>query len=395
MGAALVKVAAQSGEYCMNVASLPRKIIRGMPYLKKELRAIVSDHTPLFIAVPRTVHIWRSAPCNAKCIMCDYGFLKGEAYTKISRIKFSDELMTRAIDEIAELCGRGTVVSYIGGEPTVSPKIVEWVRQASGLGLDFRFTTNGYRIDRKLAAALIDAGVFNLGISLESLDPKINETIRPHPNGTQKTIEAIEFLREERARQQKHTSLNIKTVITNLNMESFPEIVRRWGKVDGMMCTPQMFEWNDQMPAGIKDQLCVQDVPRLEKMVADLRKLKAEGYAVHVSEQGMSEMLKLAREDTDRSTVENRNKLEMEPDAPFCNIGTDNLWVQDGLVRLCPYHPPIGNMLTETRPIKEMWNSEMTKRVREQTRACRRLCTISCLRRTPLRHKVSIFLKIA
>lgn len=37
----------------------------------------------------------------------------------------------------------------------------------------------------------------------------------------------------------------------------------------------------------------------------------------------------------------------------------------------------------------------MGRQVREQTRACRRLCTISCLRRTPLRHKVSTFLKLA
>jgi sulfatase maturation enzyme AslB (radical SAM superfamily) len=379
----------------MQVADLPRKVIRGLPYLKKEVRAIISDHTPLFVAVPRTVHIWRSAPCNAKCIMCEYGYLRGEAYTAISRIKFNDEGMSRAIDQVADLCGRGTIVSYIGGEPTVSPKIVEWVRQASSLGVDFRFTTNGYRIDKKMAAALIDAGVFNLGISLESLNPAINEIIRPHPNGTQKTIDAIEFLREERARQKKHTSLNIKTVITNLNMESFVEIIRRWGKADGMMCTPQMFEWNDSMPKEIKDQLCVQDIPRLEKMIEDVRKLKAEGYTVHVSEQGMSEMLKLAREDTDRSKVENRNRLEMSPDAPMCNIGTDNMWIQDGVVKLCPYHPPIGDMNTETRTLKEMWHNEITRKVREGTRACRRLCTISCLRRTPLKHKVGIFLKIA
>jgi hypothetical protein len=42
-----------------------------------------------------------------------------------------------------------------------------------------------------------------------------------------------------------------------------------------------------------------------------------------------------------------------------------------------------------------MWESEKTRKIRAQTRACRRLCTISCLRRTPLSHKISTFLKIA
>ena len=49
----------------MRAASVPRKVVRGSPYLAKELRAIVSDHTAFFIAVPRVVHIWRGAPCNA------------------------------------------------------------------------------------------------------------------------------------------------------------------------------------------------------------------------------------------------------------------------------------------------------------------------------------------
>jgi hypothetical protein len=65
-------------------------------------------------------------------------------------------------------------------------------------------------------------------------------------------------------------------------------------------------------------------------------------------------------------------------------------------VKLCPYHPPIGDFLTEPRPtLKQMWKSEKARKIRAQIRVCRRLCTISCLRRTPLLHKISTFLKIA
>ena len=380
----------------MTVADLPRKLKKGLPYLKKEVRAIVSDHTPFFVAVPRSVHLWRSAPCNAKCIMCEYGFAEGEDYAKISRITFTDDLMFRAIEEVHELCGRGTLISYIAGEPTVSRNIVNWVRRSSELGMDFRFTTNGYRVNQKMAADLIEAGVFNIGVSIESLDPKINEEIRPFDNGTQKTIDAIEFLRAERARQNSHVSINIKTVLTDINLESFVEMVKRWGKEEGMMCTPQMFEWNDSMPTSVRDKLCVKDPDRLERVLDEVWKLKEQGYTIHLSEQGRREFIKLAREDTDRTKWENRNKLEMHPDEPFCNIGTDNLWIHDGQVKLCPFHPPIGTMSRDNKTtLKEMWHSEITRKVREGTRACRRLCTISCLRRTPLKHKVSTFMKIA
>src|SRR5882672_10497611 len=128
----------------MKLTSRPRKVVRGLPYLGKELRSIVSDSTPFFIAVPRVVHIWRGGPCNAKCIMCPWGFLEGEPLRKLVHSAKTDEMMPTALTQIAELCGSGTMVSYMAGEPTVKRCLIDWVEKASSLGLDFRFTTNGY-----------------------------------------------------------------------------------------------------------------------------------------------------------------------------------------------------------------------------------------------------------
>jgi hypothetical protein len=145
----------------MDAIATGRKLMRGSPYLVKELRAIVSDHTGHFIAVPRTVHIWRGAPCNAKCVMCPWGFLTGEALRPFVRSAFSDDDMPRALFQIADLCGRGTIVSYMGGEPMLSKRLVDWVEQAAELRLDFRFTTNGYLMTETLARRLVAAGAFN------------------------------------------------------------------------------------------------------------------------------------------------------------------------------------------------------------------------------------------
>ncbi len=379
----------------MKLASLPRKVARGLPYLGKELRAIVSDHTPAFVAVPRTVHIWRGSPCNARCIMCEFGFYKGEALKSISRSQFTDDMMPRALNEIHELCGRGTLVSYMGGEPTICKGIVEWVELAGSLGIDFRFTTNGYTMSEEMARRFVGAGIFNIGVSIESLDPKINEAIRPHPNGTAKTLRAIELLLQARESQKKHISLNIKTVLTDINLESFIEIAKKFAKIDGVMCTPQMFEPQIGMPPETKELLYVKDVARLEGITRQIRELKAQGYAIHATDHGLDEMVKLYRDDKHKTSTMHGEKGEMDPSEPPCNIGTDNMWIQDGQVKLCPYHAPIGNMVTEPTTLKEIWKSEITRRVRSQTRACRRLCTISCLRRTPITHKVSTFLKIA
>ena len=386
--------ALRATEY-MTVAALPRKIAKGLPYLGKELRAIISDHTPVFIAVPRTVHIWRNASCNAKCIMCDYAWLRGEALRQYITSPLTDDMITEVLPQIHELCGRGTLISYMGGEATICPSVVKWVEVAARYHMDFRFTSNGYLIDEKMAARLVAAGLFNIGISLESLDPKINETIRPYPSGTARTVRAIELLLEERERQRRRVSINIKTVLTDLNLESFIEIVKRFGKVDGMMCTPQAFELMEGMPLETQQKLYIKDLSRFERIQDQIRELKAQGYNIHVTEQGLKDMLKMYREDKDKSSTMNGNKTEMDPDDPLCNIGTDNMWIQNGEVKLCPYHPPIGNVITDRTTLKQMWDSEMTRRIRAQTRACRRLCTVSCLRRTPLTHKVRTFMKIA
>jgi len=174
----------------MKLQSLPRKVIRGLPYLKKEVQAIISDRTPFFVAVPRTVHIWREAPCNGKCIMCNYGFTPAAKLAELWKSPFTDDMMLPALKEIHELCGRGTLVSYMGGEPTVSRLITDWIEEAGRLGLDFRFTTNGYIMNEDMARRFVAAGLFNIGISIESLDPRINETIRPFPGGTAKRSDA-------------------------------------------------------------------------------------------------------------------------------------------------------------------------------------------------------------
>jgi MoaA/NifB/PqqE/SkfB family radical SAM enzyme len=379
----------------MKWTALPRKIVRGLPYLNKELRTVVSDRTAFFIAKPRTVHIWRGQPCNGHCIMCTLGFFTPEKRKEACTSEFTDDMVARSLLQIGELCGRGTMVSYMGGEPTLNPHLLDWVRIAGDAGLDFRFTTNGYRMTPELAAKLVSAGLFNIGVSLESLDPKINETMRPHPHGTELTVRAIELLLGERRRQRARLSVNVKTVVSNINMHSFIEIAERWGREDGVLVTPQTFEAQEGMPQATRDLLFIKDIKRLEEFAERVRELKRAGCNIHITDQGLDEFVKFYREDAGHESTMGQKKVEMDPSAPPCNIGTDSLFIHEGLVRLCPYHAPIGNLITGTETLKEIWDGEVCSRVRKQTRACRRLCNISCLRRTPLMHKVKTFLRAA
>ena len=150
------------------------------------------------------------------------------------------------------------------------------------------------------------------------------------------------------------------------------------------------------MPVATRELLCIKDNNRLRRVADQIHHLKREGYAIHATVQALDDMVKQNAADKDHTFTMEKKSVMMDSSDPRCNIATDNLWIQDGEIKLCPSFPAIGNMVTDTQvTLKQMWEGEQARRIRAQTRDCRQLCTISCLRRTPLSHKISTFLKIA
>jgi len=377
----------------MELMSISRKVLRGMPYLLKEARAQISDHSPLFVARPRVVHLWRKARCNGRCIMCTWGFRTREDDNALSTSPLTDELIPRVLDEIHELGGRGTMVSYVAGEPLLARPLFEWLDQAKRLALDFRFTTNGYLVNQRVAQRLVAARLFNIGVSLESLDPAINEQIRPIPGGTAKTIQAIDLLIAERRRQTGQLSINIKCTLTQLNTDAIIGILERWGKTDGVIVTPQPYEVWPGTPRETEDRLWIKDVGRLASTLEELGRMRAAGYHLNADDHALADFLRRYRDEPPRESKMHR-KTEEAASGPECNIGTDNLFIIDGEVKLCPHFRAIGSVLTEGATLKQLWGNPAAKKTREEIRQCRAVCTQSCLRRTTLRHKVKIFLRM-
>jgi len=325
--------------------------------------------------------------------MCGFGFLKGDAFTAQFKSPLTDDMIPGLLDQIHELAGYGTMVSYGGGEPLLCHSLMDWLEQAKRLKLDFRFTSNGYTIDAGTAQRLVSAGLFNIGVSLESLDPDINEIIRPYSGGTAKTIQAIELLLEEKRHQKSGISINIKVTLTQLNMGCIVDIVRRWGLIEGVIVTPQMFEVDDSMPEGTKQRLWIKDIGRIETVVGELKKLKSEGYHINADDQALDDCVTLYRNDPGRkSTIHNRTVTA--EDRPPCTIGTDSLYIIDGAVRLCPFFPDIGSLLSGNQSLKKLWFSEKAREIRLAMRKCRTVCTLSCTRRVSLLAKVKLFLKM-
>jgi MoaA/NifB/PqqE/SkfB family radical SAM enzyme len=123
------------------------------------------------------------------------------------------------------------------GEPLLHPDLVEIVRLAKGVGPDgaapsVGFVTSGKGLDRRRAAALVDAGLDFVGFSLGGATAETHRSIRVHSE-LEEPVAAAELFREvkrDRGRSGPRTHAVFLMMRDNLHeLPGAPEVARRMG----------------------------------------------------------------------------------------------------------------------------------------------------------------------
>jgi molybdenum cofactor biosynthesis enzyme MoaA len=122
-------------------------------------------------------------------------------------------------------------IRLTGGEPLVrkdAVEIVSRINQLRNLGLkNIAMTTNGVSLKRKLDS-LLDAGLDNLNVSLDTLDPLKFQLITRR-GGHQLVLDAI----EEAARSERLKSLKVNCVVMrNINDGELLDFVKLTESMD-------------------------------------------------------------------------------------------------------------------------------------------------------------------
>ncbi|WP_437762643.1 radical SAM protein [Sorangium sp. So ce281] len=77
----------------------------------------------------------------------------------------------RRTDAVKQFADSGALqLTLIGGEPMMLPDFYDLVHQAEGLGMSTEFVTNGWFIDEKHIARLLETNIFQLVISIDGLE---------------------------------------------------------------------------------------------------------------------------------------------------------------------------------------------------------------------------------
>lgn len=182
---------------------------RGERY--REYRARWENQPAKFKPGTYPVHLDLEATslCNLKCTFCDK--LPVLKPSQMGNMDFG--LYTKIIDEgVANgLCS--IKLSY-RGEPLLHPRLADMVSYAKERGiLDIYFNTNGMLLTEEKSAALIDAGLDRISISVEGTDPDAFEQARVGANFERIRQNIARLMELRRVRGTDYPNIRCQTVV--------------------------------------------------------------------------------------------------------------------------------------------------------------------------------------
>lgn len=167
-----------------------------------------------FTSTLRPVVFWNiTYKCNLRCEHCYIS-----AGPDVERPELSEEEVVRVAREIADL-GIPLVV-FTGGEPLASRKFWLAAEELAGRRLPkLSLSTNGTLINPEVAGKLKKLGFSYVGISIDSLDPKVHDKFRGMEGAWAKAVEGV------KASVEAGIPTGLRYTVTRWNIDEAPEVV--------------------------------------------------------------------------------------------------------------------------------------------------------------------------
>lgn len=150
-----------------------------------------------------------ASSCNLRCTFCDPHSGRAPKFREQSGV-MKEETWLKVLDDIrAYVAARGQLAMiqfHGGGEPLLNKRLPAMIEQVKreGLARTTRIITNGILLDRAKATALIDAGLDEIHISVDTLDPEKYRQVKvgDYADRVKANMHAVIPLIEERQKTQ-------------------------------------------------------------------------------------------------------------------------------------------------------------------------------------------------
>jgi pyruvate-formate lyase-activating enzyme len=172
-------------------------------------RSLLTKDFPIY------VQYYVTARCNLACEQCNVIYANADA-----REASSDDAK-RVAENLAKI--GVSVVLLTGGEPFCRKDLPEIVGAFASNGIHVRLQTNGLASKKELEAC-VKAGANDISISLDSLEPSLQEAINGEvPNSWHRAIRTISYVNELFSRD---AFAAFGCVLAPRNLSHIPDVVR-------------------------------------------------------------------------------------------------------------------------------------------------------------------------
>jgi len=159
--------------------------------------------------------------CNNNCVFC----AAGSKQSRANRKEMKASQISRALDR--RNVGAGDIVVVNGGEPTVHPEIVSILEDASSRGAFVYLFSNGLKLsEMDFAYSLVEAGVNRIAVPIYSHIARTHDLLTRHKGSFADTMRGINNLFSIREQNRHPLEIELKTLVSMVNMSHLPDIVR-------------------------------------------------------------------------------------------------------------------------------------------------------------------------
>lgn len=125
--------------------------------------------------------------CNFRCQQC---------YSSSGKASGDELTLDEVFGILKQLAAMGVFyICLLGGEPLLREGIFEILKECQHLGLTVMFTTNGWFVNEKTAAALKETGISIGRVSIDGADAETHDRIRGKKGAFNQALHALELLK--------------------------------------------------------------------------------------------------------------------------------------------------------------------------------------------------------
>lgn len=308
--------------------------------------------------------------CNCKCKMCDF-------WREEKQDDLPTEVWIRFLKELKSFAGTYNI-NFSGGEPMLRKDIFEILDCCRKLGVPAGITSNGALINEKTIPRLLDTNIFNINVSLDSLEDSVHDDMRGTPGLLAKLRNNLDLLMEAKRDSGSSVRVILKSIVCAENLDNLiplAEYARDMG-MTGISYQP-IFDWSEES----KDMSGV-DQAMLSEVVSQLVDLKQQDYPILNSEHSIKQWPGYFD-----GTLAGSNSP--------CSVPLRELFVypQGDIIFCGTCNPVIGN-ITEN-DIRTIWFSEKARKVRKALVKCEKMCLQTCVVKRGLKDYLELLRRLS